>query len=665
MILKSLLLENIRSHQKTELKFDRGITVFTGRTGSGKSTILMAIEYVLFGSASGISNQMILRRGAKAGRIVLEFEHNGSTYKVERGLKRTGKSILVDEHHLRLFKDGVKLPVMARAKDLNEEVLGILGYPSDCNPRDVFEVTSYTKQDEVRKLIELRPAERQQFIDRILQLSKYKNTSDNMRDLISRLREEVKRIEGSVEVELKLKEEVEDLHREKIKIEGDIQRRKKELGEVDTKVNELRKKIDEIKRASDRILKSKEEYDSVNGRLIRVEKEISKLEEEIKIFEKEVVNSKLEVQKLKIDRKIEEVWEEKDKLLKEIGALEGEKKRLRQELKNVEELKTDICPLCKQKISEEHKKKLMEEYSRRMEEIDHKLAELLKKKTELGEAEKQIRAKTELEEKVLEYERSLTEKKKRLKELKEEVDILNSRKKELEKEVSEFEKVRRTLWELQEAEKEAFAKRESIIREIELLNSRVKDLVERIKEKKIELEEIEKLKGKLSKLKDLVDLLGRLRDDIKNIREVVRNKFLDDLRMEFQKFFEEIRREGEYIVNIDQNYEPIAYTKSGEEVPISNLSGGERTSVALSYRLALANIAAQISGIQKSELLILDEPTVGFDKEDIRTLPEVLRKLKTIPQIIIVTHEDELKDAGDYKFEIEKVNGVSRVRKVE
>lgn len=252
-----------------------------------------------------------------------------------------------------------------------------------------------------------------------------------------------------------------------------------------------------------------------------------------------------------------------------------------------------------------------------------------------------------------------------MKELKEEMEVLRKRREELEKEVVEFEKIKEELWKLQEEEREIYARRESIIREISLLNSRLEDIRVKRKEKEEELRKIEEMKNKLNKLKDLLNLLVRLREDIKNIREVVRNKFLDDLRTEFQRFFEEIRREGEYIVSINQDYEPVAYTKSGEEVPISNLSGGERTSVALSYRLALANIAAQISGIQRSELLILDEPTVGFDKEDIRTLPEVLRNLKTIPQIIIVTHEDELKDAGDYKFEIEKVGGISRVKKVE
>jgi len=649
---------------KTELKFEKGITVFTGRTGSGKSSLLMAIEYALFGTSSAISNQMILRRGAKNGRIVLEFEHNGSVYRVERGLKRAGSNVIVDEHHLRIFKDDVKLQVMARATDINEKILEILGYPEDCNPRDVFEVTSYTKQDEVRKLIELKPADRQQFIDRILQLSRYKNTYDNMKDLIMSLKNEASRIEGVIEIEAKLREEIEELQMERIKIDGEVQRKEKELGEVEIKVNEVKKKLEDLKKRSESILKAKEDYDSINGRLVRVENELLKLKEEIEVLEKQISISRQEVQKFKIEKPLEKVQDEKDELLQEIGAIEGEKRRIRQELKNVEELKTDICPLCKQKITPEHREKLFDEYSKRMQELDEKLSELMERKKFLEDIESKARKKRELEEEAIDNEKLLVEKKGKLKELEEEISSLSLRKEELEKVVSGFESIKQELWELQDEEKEFYAKRESILKEINLLKSRAIELDEKIGKKKIELEETKKLRARLDKLKDLINLLTRLREDIKNIREVVRNKFLDDLRSEFQRFFEEIRREGEYIVSIDQDYEPIAYTKSGEEVEITNLSGGERTSVALSYRLALSNIAAQISGIQKSELLILDEPTVGFDKEDIRTLPEVLRNLKTIPQIIIVTHEEELKDAGDHKFEIEKVGGISRIRKI-
>ena len=52
MILNSLIIDNIRSYDHEEVVFPRGISLFEGDIGSGKSTILMAIEFALFGLGS-------------------------------------------------------------------------------------------------------------------------------------------------------------------------------------------------------------------------------------------------------------------------------------------------------------------------------------------------------------------------------------------------------------------------------------------------------------------------------------------------------------------------------------------------------------------------------------------------------------------------------------
>ena len=49
MIIKQLILENIRSHESTEIEFAEGKTLIRGDIGSGKSSIMMSIEAALFG----------------------------------------------------------------------------------------------------------------------------------------------------------------------------------------------------------------------------------------------------------------------------------------------------------------------------------------------------------------------------------------------------------------------------------------------------------------------------------------------------------------------------------------------------------------------------------------------------------------------------------------
>jgi exonuclease SbcC len=257
---------------------------------------------------------------------------------------------------------------------------------------------------------------------------------------------------------------------------------------------------------------------------------------------------------------------------------------------------------------------------------------------------------------------NLNEQNKNIGELNSEFKNLDVRFKEITIDYANVEKQESMLKREKANESIIYAKIQSITN----INSRLKlELDERKSEFETEKEtvlELEKSKESIEHAKGVLETLNRLRNDIKNIREVIRNNFLEDFRQEFQRKFEEIRKyEEEYTVDITKDYEPLAFTSEGEEVPIANLSGGEKTSVALAYRLALADLAAQVSSINPSEILILDEPTVGFDQDDIKALPSALRNIKTIPQILIVTHEEELKNAADFKYKVLKSSGLSQI----
>ena len=69
MILNSLIIDNIRSYDHEEVIFPRGISLFEGDIGSGKSTILMAIEFALFGLGSQKGESLL----AKKQKQVMQF----------------------------------------------------------------------------------------------------------------------------------------------------------------------------------------------------------------------------------------------------------------------------------------------------------------------------------------------------------------------------------------------------------------------------------------------------------------------------------------------------------------------------------------------------------------------------------------------------------------
>ena len=62
MILNSIMIENIRSYNEEVIDFPRGITLFEGDIGSGKSTILMGIEFALFGLGSEKAEALLAKK---------------------------------------------------------------------------------------------------------------------------------------------------------------------------------------------------------------------------------------------------------------------------------------------------------------------------------------------------------------------------------------------------------------------------------------------------------------------------------------------------------------------------------------------------------------------------------------------------------------------------
>ena len=73
MIIKSVKLENIKSHANTEIELHQGINSIIGSQGSGKTTILEAIGLTIFNSLSYKQNQFI-RKGCKTGKIEVTIE---------------------------------------------------------------------------------------------------------------------------------------------------------------------------------------------------------------------------------------------------------------------------------------------------------------------------------------------------------------------------------------------------------------------------------------------------------------------------------------------------------------------------------------------------------------------------------------------------------------
>jgi exonuclease SbcC len=153
-----------------------------------------------------------------------------------------------------------------------------------------------------------------------------------------------------------------------------------------------------------------------------------------------------------------------------------------------------------------------------------------------------------------------------------------------------------------------------------------------------------------------------LRDEMAPALQKLETRLLAEAREVFNReirhLFAGLVEDTNMRAGVDAEFRPYVEV-AGVPTPPEGLSGGERTALALAFRLALARMIRQ-SGHLHLETLILDEPTDGFSAEQVSRLADLLRDLG-IPQVILVSHEHSLEGVADRVIRIRKVQGESQI----
>lgn len=103
ILLKRLRLNNFLSHEATDITFtDNQKLLIDGNSGSGKSAILEAIIWVLYGTGR-TSNAALIRRGTDKGEVTLVLARDAQEISITR-------SVTKSKHTLSIIIDGVAHP---------------------------------------------------------------------------------------------------------------------------------------------------------------------------------------------------------------------------------------------------------------------------------------------------------------------------------------------------------------------------------------------------------------------------------------------------------------------------------------------------------------------------------------------------------------------------
>ncbi|MBS3073054.1 AAA family ATPase [Candidatus Pacearchaeota archaeon] len=679
MILKRLKVQNIRSYENFEVLFNKGSTLLAGDIGSGKTSILLAIEFALFGLQPGQKGASLLRNGQDEGFVELEFEVDGNNIIINRNLKRK-KTISQDSSSIEINGKTEEKAVT----ELKNIILNLLNYPLEFSKKTniLYKFTVYTPQEQMKEIILEDPEIRLNTLRHVFGVDKYKRIKENSSILSAKLREAVRLKQGQIgdldTLKIRMNEKINSLREIENKIPeienklNDIKLSRKtkqdEIDEVDVKIEEKKKFENEIDKINLLLIGKREQF-------VKLDKEInsikSRFEQAVKDFNEKDLENILNLLKekkehLEIIRK--DLTDEQIKL-SSFASKKSELGLLKFQMESLTK-----CPTCLQEVSVDHKNSILSQANAELENINGQIDLLEKNKNKYqGDLKK-------INDEVISYEQEskrMEALKIRMKTLEEDSnrpDVLEKQKIAFENDIlmlneqinrmkeniltyKKYENIllikEKELDEIKNTERMLEIKKAELTKEIEFEKKSINDLESNISEK-------EKIKGELIYATELENWVSK---DFLDVIGFIERNVLTKLKDEFSELFNEwfsILVPDVFSVRLDDAFTPII-EQQDYELDYNFLSGGERTAIALAYRLALnQTINSIMSEIKTKGLVILDEPTEGFSQQQLDKMRDVLNQLN-VEQLIIVSHDQKIESFVENIIRLKKDHGITKV----
>lgn len=693
MKIDAVVLENIRSHTKTTILFTHGFNCIVGGVGCGKSSVLYAIDFALFGDALGRSFDYLMREGADSSRVTLQFMHNGNTYKLTRGLKRRGKSILQDTEQLKLYQDETLIASM-KNDAITEQLKTITGLD-----KELYREIVWFRQEHLKELLDAKPRDRQTHLDELFGLADYEVAWSNIavyqRDYETekRVYEKDPDVVGLEKLNAEYNRASEEFTLLEIDIENQLQ--KLSVAKLALEEAELRLKRSEEKKLAYEELKRREA--KANADIANMTRNIAALTERIEGKKTIIANltqrqtsldsqmklclGRLEQAGLPANQPPEQlaqlITEIDDKITHLRAEQEATTRSIQQDQKRVQTLMETgegKCPICNQPLVGTYKTDLLaaieSENAAREKAINHirlEVATLIKIKATAQEAYANLQncltRSADLKVRIAEEESNLQGLLAELETLQRQEAEARVELDRLVYEISQFD-----LFELQAAKEHkdaALRQYYAVESDLRTKENRKKDLARRLNDIQDRINVAQEKMERMEKIRRTVELLGAIRDAYRSIQPKLRSEYVKLLRNFVQQILDSLVAGEAPMLNvvIDETYTPYVKSEAGINREVSNLSGGERTLLAFAYRLGLGQLIMQSRTGHGLSMLMLDEPTENLGSEDgsIERLADAISKFKAIEQIIAVTHSEDFAAKGDHVLILEKEAGVSKI----
>lgn len=656
------------------------LACISGQNGAGKSSLLDAITWSLFGQARKRDDSLV-NLGSKAAEVAFTFEYEGNVYRVQRTLPR-GKGTVLE------FQ--IQEPASGDWKPLTERTMRETQSRIENTLRldyETFVNAAFFLQGRADQFTQQTASKRKDVLSSILGLETWEIYKTRTAERRKALEEEVNGIDGRVtEIDAELSEE---------------EPRKKRLTELETELKRLTSTRKTQEAALENIKKVAASLDQ------QVAAEKAKLEEEkrgLKEQEQTVSDQESTISELtlQIESAKKSLAQVEEKVLERTN-LEAERSTAREQLAQsraendllkvqMDELKERIdqlsaaegatCPLCGQPLSTAHRKSTLKQLK---DEGKEKGDRFRTNKSNMDNLAKQI---TEYDARIAKVESAEKERLAHsniVTQLTERIDTIknaaknwektgNKRLKEIEatlgseKYAAEAQKTsgnlaeaERALFDLQEQEnqlnQEVGAARQKVSVLDDLRTRRV-DLSSKRETLALQIgrhKSLERAFGKdgvpallieqaLPEIESRAnEVLDRLSNGQMSVRFVTQAEYKDKKREDLKE-------------TLDIQISDAAGTRDYEMY-----SGGEAFRVNFAIRLALSEVLAQRKGA-RLQTLVIDE---GFGSQDVQGRQRLIEAINLVKndfaKILVITHLEELKDAFPNRIEVDKTERGSTI----
>ncbi|MCX8173101.1 MAG: SMC family ATPase [Thermoplasmata archaeon] len=418
MRIKKIVLENIRSYVHEEIEFGKGLSFFEGDIGAGKSTILMAVKFALFGKSRGLEYLQLLREGAREGSVRLTFLVDGKEYIISRVLRRKtprkkGEVVEVIEQEKVVIEDENTKQELA-PRDADERILKILGAGRRLRKQTfskMYEYALYVPQEEMKAILadlkQDREAKRKT-ISHLFGCEVYGVARENANVVRKAMEKEIelamaKLGENCVEIDKKEQELAQE--------RKELEQKGAEASRIEEEIAELNRKVTELKVQVETFEKLRKEREGLEGkkRELRVKKEqiskeIGRHKEEIAGCLGEIETKKGRQEELKphyenfvcLSKRVEEGRMKKKKVEKieeQINKKQGSAEEIRKQITELEERIKGADEIRRKLESfgdlEKDLEVLEQEKAENTEKISVLRTEIEGLKKEIGESEKE------------------------------------------------------------------------------------------------------------------------------------------------------------------------------------------------------------------------------------------------------------------------------------